>query len=138
MSDPEAGLPAWIELTWPEPVVLAEIRLVFDTGLHRPLTLTHSDAYAERMQWGRPQQETVADYHVAALVNGRWSEVAVEKGNYQRLRVHVVVPTVRTTALRVTVTRTHGLDHARIVEIRAYGECHTEGAPETGAEDSGM
>ncbi len=120
MSDPAAGLPAWLRLDWPTPVEVGEIRLTFDTGMHRPLTLTHSDAYAASMAWGRPQPETVADYRLEALVDGSWRELAAPVDNYQRLRVHRLAAPVRARAVRVTVTRTQGLDHARVVEVRAY------------------
>ncbi|MBN2211422.1 MAG: FAD-dependent oxidoreductase, partial [Sedimentisphaerales bacterium] len=62
MSDPHKGWPASITLRWDQPVQVTEIRLVFDTGLHRLLTLTHADAFARKMKWGYPQPETIKDY----------------------------------------------------------------------------
>lgn len=126
MSQPEAGFPAWLQLTWTSPVTFREIRVVFDTGLHRPLTLTHSDAYAARMAWGRPQPETVAEYRIEALVEESWVLLLKESGNYQRLRVHLLPDIVKAGAIRVTVLATNGLDHARIVEVRIYGGKSTE------------
>ena len=120
MSDPAKKLPAWLELRWDARAAVREVQLVFDTGLHRPLTLTHSDAFAERMHWGQPAPETVRDYTIEALVDGTCSMVAEVTGNYQRRRVHCV--SVDTSALRVTVNATNGLDHARICEVRVYGE----------------
>jgi hypothetical protein len=122
MSDPAAGFPAWIELRWPEPVALAEVQLVFDTGQHRFLTLSQADGYTRRMHWGEPQPETVRDYRIEAeLAPGMWHPVHREVGNYQRLRRHRLpaAPVVR--ALRIVVEVTNGLDHARILEVRAYG-----------------
>ena len=72
MSDATQGLPAWLELRWVQPVVLAQVQLVFDSGLHRVLTLSHSDAYVERMHYGVAQPETVRDYTIAAEVAGMW------------------------------------------------------------------
>ncbi|MBL9201277.1 MAG: hypothetical protein JNL39_12265, partial [Opitutaceae bacterium] len=123
MSDPAAGLPAWIELRWPEPVAVRELQLVFDTGLHRFLTLSQADGYTARMMWGRPQPETVSDYRLeveTSVAPGAWQIVHTERGNYQRRRVHAVAP-VSIRALRIVVTATHGLDHARVCEVRAYG-----------------
>ncbi|MFA6112143.1 MAG: FAD-dependent oxidoreductase [Candidatus Latescibacterota bacterium] len=120
MSDPAQGLPAWLELGWDEPVRPAEVRLVFDTGLNRPLTLSHSDAFTERMIWGRPQPETVADYLLQGEVDGEWVGLAEVRGNYQRLRVHRLEAAPPVRALRLTVLATHGLDHARICELRVY------------------
>lgn len=119
MSDPDAGLPAYLELRWPEPVELGQVRLTFDTGQHRVLTLSHSDAYTDRMHWGRPQEETVCDYKLEGLLDGQRATLALVSGNYQRRRVHDLQPT-KVSALRITVTATNGLDHARIIEVRAY------------------
>lgn len=120
MSDPAAGFPAWLELRWEKAVRPVEVQLIFDTGLHRALTLTHSDAYAERMEWGRPQSETVRDYAIEALVEGTWQRLVEVAGNYQRRRVHRVETAGPVEALRVAVSATNGLDHARICEVRVY------------------
>ncbi len=121
MSDPAVGLPAWLELRWSDPIEVAQVQLVFDTGLHRVLTLTQSDDYAARMQWGRAQPETVADYEIALDVGGdEWSPVVSVTGNYQRRRVHDLMPCAGVRALRLMVTGTNGLDHARVCEVRVY------------------
>lgn len=120
MSDPAAGLPAWLEIRWPTPVALRELQLIFDTGQHRHLTLSQADGYTQRMQWGRPQAETVKDYAIEVESDGVWSEVVRERGNYQRRRVHAVEGAAEVVAVRVKVEATHGIDHARILEVRAY------------------
>ena len=121
MSDPAAGLPAWIELRWPEPVAVREVQLIFDTGLHRFLTLSQADGYTARMMWGRPQPETVCDYRIEAETLAGWEVVQVVRGNYQRRRVHRLASPIATAALRVVVETTHSLDHARVCEVRVYG-----------------
>jgi hypothetical protein len=120
MSDSAAGFPAKLELRWREPVMVREVQLIFDTGLDRFLTLSQADGYTARMMWGRPQPETVRDYHIEAESNTGWKVVHMERGNYQRRRVHVLDLTEPVAALRIAVTATNGLDHARICEIRAY------------------
>lgn len=117
MSDPAAGLPAWIELRWPSPVTAGEVQLIFDTGLHRPLTLTQCDAYAAKMAWGRPQPEVVTDYRVEVETSAGWLLVEAVVGNWQRRRVHRF-PATSIHAVRVVVAATGGLDHARVVEVR--------------------
>lgn len=121
MSDPTEGLPVWIETRWAEPVEVREVAIVFDTGLHRLLTLSGADAYTAKMQWGRPQEETVRDYSVELEVDGTWQPVVEITGNYQRLRRHTFDIVAGVSALRVTVSATNGIDHARVMEIRAYG-----------------
>jgi hypothetical protein len=129
MSDPKAGLPATLTLEWPGPAEVAEVRLVFDTGMNRPLTLTHQDSYVKRMVWGA-QPETVKDYAVQWHDgDGKWQELTTVEGNYERLRVHRFEPVVakairievRTTHGEDEVWRSHGLNHARICEVRCYG-----------------
>ncbi len=121
MSDPTTGLPAWLELRWPHPIRPREVRLVFDTGLHRVLTQTQCDAYAARMQWGRPQQETVRDYRIMRRdPAGRWATCHEVTGNYQRLCVHPLDAPVELDTLRIEITATQGIDHARVVEVRVY------------------
>lgn len=120
MSRPEAGLPAWLELRWDIPVAARQVQLVFDTGLHRLLTLRHYSRYKEAELWGRPQPETVRDYRIEGLSNGTWRTLIAIEGNYQRRRVHAIHPPAPVSALRVCVTGTNGIDHARICEIRVY------------------
>jgi hypothetical protein len=118
MSD---TLPAWLEVTWDEPVIISRIQIIFDSGLHRLLTLSQADGYTRKMIWGRPQPEMVADYRVSVLQpGGEWRLVAAVTGNHQRRRAHKLENGVSATALRIEVSATHGLDHARIVEVRAW------------------
>ena len=121
MSDPAAGLPAWLELTWPVAVQIIEVQLIFDTGLHRFLTLSQADGYTRRMKWGEAQPETVRDYTIAARAGDEWKGLVSVVRNHQRRRVHTFAEPVLTTKIRIEVLKTNGLDHARIVEVRAYG-----------------
>lgn len=120
MSDPHDGFPAWLELRWDQPVRPCEVRLVFDTGMHRTLTLSHSDAYSKRMQWGVPQKETVADYRIEGFADGKWKILEKVENNYQRLRVHRLESPPAVEALRIMVQKSNGLDHARVCEVRVY------------------
>lgn len=120
MSDPAAGLPAWIELRWDRPFRPSEIQIIFDTGLHRVLTLSHADGYTARMMWGRPQPETVRDYVLEGWRGNGWRKLLAVRGNYQRRRVHRLKNPPSVHALRISVEATHGLDHARICEVRVY------------------
>lgn len=113
-------LPAALEIRWNESVMLSEIILTFDTGLHRLLTLSQADGYTQKMLWGRPQPETVRDYTLSLETADGWQEVLRVESNYQRRRVHFLEPMKPVTALRIGVAATNGLDHARIVEVRAY------------------
>ena len=123
MSEPSAGLPAWIEVRWTKPVEVGAVVLVFDTGLHRLLTLSQADGYTAKMRWGQAQPETVRDYRVECDVRGQWECFAEVKGNHQRRRIHSLATPWTVMAIRVVVTATNGLDHARLCEIRCYAGC---------------
>ncbi len=120
MSNPADGFPVAIQLDWPNAIEPHELQLIFDTGLHRHLTLSHHNGYTARMHWGRPQPETVRDYTVEVLTDEEWIRLIEVSGNYQRRRTHGLDTSSRFTALRVTVEATNGLDHARICEVRVY------------------
>ena len=117
MSDPVAGLPAWIQLEWPEPVAPTRLQLVFDTGMHRVLTFSLADSYTQTMHWGLPQPETVRDYEVESRCRGSWRPASSVTENYQR-RNEIWLDGNQISALRITVKATNGLDHARICEVR--------------------
>lgn len=119
-SDPADGLPAWIRFAWNNPVLIGSIELVFDTGMHRLLTLSMADGYTERMLWGKPQPETVRNYEIQTKVDGQWKCVHRENSNFQRHRVHKLETPVETSQLRILVTDTNGIDHARLFEARIY------------------
>ena len=114
------SLPAALTLEWDVPQTICEVRLVFDTGLHRELMLTMCDAAANRLLWGQPQPEAVRDYRVEASVDGQWIEVAAVRGNYLRHRIHRLDKALKTNALRVVVEAANGASQARICEVRVY------------------
>ncbi|MCP4788215.1 MAG: FAD-dependent oxidoreductase [Fuerstiella sp.] len=110
--------PASIRFDWKTPQSLRKLQLVFDTGMHRHLTLSHHEGYTSRMIWGEPQPETVRDYAVQILEQGNWKTVCDVTGNYQRLRRHSLAEGTVTQSVRILVTATNGLDHARILAVR--------------------
>jgi hypothetical protein len=112
-------LPQYVELSWDEPRELREVQIVFDTGFERPLTLTHSERFNEKITRG-PQPETVRSYTVAVECGDRWVEVAHVHGNYQRRRVHNF-DCLTANRVRVTCEATNGVEEARVFEVRAYG-----------------
>jgi len=100
-------------------VSLSEVRLTFDTGFDRALTLTMSDHHTRQTIRG-PQPETVRDYTLEAVdAAGVWRPLAEVSGNYQRLRVHRF-ETMHAGAIRLRVSATNGDPHARLFEFRAY------------------
>ena len=118
-------MPAWLQLEWESPLTVHEVQLIFDTGLHRHLTLSHHDGYTGRMQWGQPQAETVCEYTIEVSIGNRWETIVEVTANYQRRRRHRLRVGHPVQTMRVNVTQTNGLDHARIAEVRVYGDDST-------------
>jgi hypothetical protein len=118
-SEAEMGLPQEIQLRFKNPERLSQVHLVFDTGLTRQLTLSHSDS-TNRKQIRGPQPETVKDYDLE-LIHGESSKVVASvEGNYLRKRIHLFEPAT-VDGIRLRVHSTNGSEEARVFEIRAYG-----------------
>ncbi len=120
MSDPADGFPVAIQLDWARPITPREIQLIFDTGLHRHLTLSHHDGYTSKMVWGRPQPETIRDFSIEGKSGEEWIPLAEIRDNSQRRLVRSIEKPRPVTSLRLLVNGTNGLDHARLCEIRVY------------------
>ncbi|WP_438482650.1 FAD-dependent oxidoreductase [Oleiharenicola lentus] len=110
------SLPAWIDLTWSTPQSISEIHLVFDTGFERELTLSASDSTTRKVIRAA-QPETVSDYDI--LLDDQ--VITSVSDNYLRKRVHQLPVALSGRRLRLLVKKTHGVNHARVFEIRAYG-----------------
>ena len=117
-SEPGTSMPQQIELRLPAAERIAEIHLVFDTGLHRQLTLSHSDA-TNRKQIRAPQPETIRDYTLELLHGDSSMQVMEVKGNYQRKRIHRFDPKTA-DGIRLRILATNGSPEASVFEIRAY------------------
>lgn len=113
------GVPAWIELRWDTFIPFHEVEIVFDSGLHRCLTLSHSDAYHKSLIWGTGQPELVRAYDLEMETEFQgWTSIASVKENWQRRVHHRLETPMRINALRLTATASWGIDHARVVQIR--------------------
>ena len=110
---PEA--PAWLTLTWPEPVVAGRIELIADDDPNEDLnTLHHHRTPFDVLP------TLVRDYVVQARVDGAWRDIAETKGNRRRRVTHVLDRPVQTSALRVLVTATNGAPAVHVVAVRVY------------------
>lgn len=118
ISDPTQKMPQWLELHFRQPKRIQEVHLIFDTGLNRELTLTHSDA-ANRRIIRAPQPETVRDYELQVLDSNSAKTIVRVEGNYQRKRIHRFEP-MAATGIRLVVHATNGDPSARVFEVRVY------------------
>lgn len=109
----------WIRLEWEKPVTASEVRITFDTGFQRELTLSGSDSVTKRTI-REPQPETIRDYRISISGNdGKTVELGSIKSNYQRLRQHLFRP-LEITSLTIHVEATNGSALASIYEVRIY------------------
>ncbi len=108
-------LPATLELRFEAPLEIAEIHLTFDSGFQRELTLSPSDQVTRHLVRG-PQPELARTYRLYA------GETLLheESDNYLRKRVHRLPKPVTTDRLSLEVLATHGVEEARLFEIRLY------------------
>ncbi len=110
ISDPAAGLPAWIELHWNSARAFNLVQVTFDTNFSRRLT--------------RPlarYPECVKDYDLKVFAAGRWQTVTTVRDNYVRRRVHRFERT-SSDRLRVEILASNGAPSARVYEVRVYDE----------------
>ena len=100
-------------------VSLSEIQLTFDSNLTKEIMPSMTRNVRNRQVKGMPH-ELVKDYEIRLYQDGVevWSQRISD--NYQRL--NRVRPSANTACdrIQITVYSTHGIDRARIYEIRAY------------------
>ena len=108
-SDPAMPMPAWVQLDFESSLRINTVYLTFDTDMntsHHTLSLV-------------PQ--CVRDYELAYHDGSKWTVLVIEKGNFQRRRVHRF-DAVSASKLRLMVQATNGDPSARVFEIRVYDE----------------
>jgi hypothetical protein len=115
----EAGWPQRLSLVWQEPQDISLIELTLDTGLHRELRLSMSEAVAEN-SIRAPQPETLRDFILRLYEKDRVVATQKISGNYQRkLRIRFD-QTVASDRLELEALGAWGVDHARLFEVRVY------------------
>ncbi len=112
-ADPTAALPQSLTVTWPEPVEVARVVVMFDT-----LTRAYREMPFDSEQRVSPM--CVADYRIDLSGPGDWQTVVTERDNYHRRRVHDLPP-CRAASLRLVIERVwDGSLPARVYEVRVY------------------
>ena len=105
-------------LKLPEEKSLREIRLTFDTDLSHEIMPSIVREVRERQVKGMPH-ELVKDYRISLYSQGKkvWEKTILD--NVQRLNIHPLED-IKCGQVEVTVLETHGLERARIYEVRIY------------------
>lgn len=110
VSDPARGLPAWVELGFPNPIQFNQVQITFDTNCNRRVRLP---------LFRYP--ECVKRYEVAIATAAGWRTVAGDNDNYRRRRAHVF-ERVHSDKLRIAILETNGSPSARMYEVRIYNK----------------
>lgn len=110
-SDPERGLPQWIEIDFGREVEFNTIHLVWDTNIFGRFPSPDPGGAV-----------TATGYRIlAGTAGGTWNPIVEEKGNRRRFRRHVVSATVA-RRIRLEVLGATGGRQARLYEIGVYRE----------------
>lgn len=111
----DAPMP-YLELNWDEPVMVAEVAVIFDDDLDEDLiNLHHHRTPFDALP------TLVRDYRIHLETPGGAVETVAEVvDNRHRHRRHRLAARTSVSRLRLTVTATNGTDCARVVSLRAW------------------
>ena len=118
MSDGMAQGGESLELSLEKPAVLRQVRLTFDNNLNRPVKITLSAKRQIQQQVGVPA-ELVKDYTVKLWHQGVLVGEKTVEGNYQRLNVLDLEPTL-CDRVSIHFTATNGYENVTVFEVRLY------------------
>ena len=107
-----------LTLKLPEEKPVREIRITFDTDLSHEIMPSIVRTVRERQVKGMPH-ELVKDYKVSLYSQGEKVWEKTVRDNVQRLNIHPMED-VGCDEVQITVLETHGLERARIYEVRIY------------------
>ena len=108
------GLPQWIEVDFGGPRAVSMVQVTFDGDLGR----TRNRHYPQTVS-----PLLARDYRLLGRAASGWRPLIAVEGNYQRFRRHCFRRR-QVSAVRLEVLATHGANHARVYELRAYGQCY--------------
>lgn len=111
----------WIALEFDKTVAAEEVQLKFDSNLSREIMISLSHSTLNNQIPGIPP-ELVREYRIEFYWGNEIVHREEVKGNYLRFRTHKLEKPVNCDKIKVNVLGTNGDQHARIFEVRVYGE----------------
>lgn len=112
VSDPNQGLPQWIELKLNKQQPINEIHVTLDTDMTNPSMLRPFEEFPHTL---------VRAYTVEVNDGEKWITVGDIRDNYLR-RIDHKFNSINATAVRINVTESGDNATARIFEVRIYNE----------------
>jgi len=104
-----------LELTWPEPVTVAEVAVIFDDDLDEDLINLHHHRTPFDVL-----PTLVRDYRIEVRSGESWRTVAQESDNRHRHRRHRLPEPDQADGVRLVVQATNGAESARVVSLRTW------------------
>lgn len=112
VSDPDAGLPQWLELKLDKQQEINTVYVTLDTDMTNPSMLGLYEDYPHTL---------VRAYTIEVNDGEKWIQVGEVKDNYMRRITHKFDP-INATAVRLNITETGDGKTARVFEVRIYNE----------------
>lgn len=112
------GLPAEIQLEWENPISLASIELKCDTNVKRNIMMRKDSRNDDLFNNSIPKEMLKALYF-EGRINGQWKKLGSLEGNRTRL-IKMKFASIKTTAIRINMTETYGVENAKLFEVRCY------------------
>ena len=106
----------WLQLSWPVPLTVGRVELVFDDDVQEDLINLHHHRTTDELP-----PDLVRDFRVEAWTAGQWHELTRRTDNRRRRRVVALPQAVSTEGIRIVVEATHGSPRAHLLSVRVYG-----------------
>lgn len=112
------GLPADVTFEWDAPVAISAVEVKCDTNVKRNILMRKDSRVSETFTNTIPA-ELLRAIELQANVNGEWAPLESKDKNQTRL-IKFRFDEIKTTAIRLKITKTYGADVAKLFEVRAY------------------
>lgn len=111
-------LPANIQLEWKKPISLSKVEIKCDTNLKRNIMMLKESLNNDKHTNTVPQ-ELLKSLDLEARINGKWEKICEINKNKTRL-IKFNFDQIKTTAIRINMNETYGVNNAKLFEVRAY------------------
>nr|WP_320117314.1 FAD-dependent oxidoreductase [uncultured Marinifilum sp.] len=111
-------LPANIQLEWKKPISLSKVEIKCDTNLKRNIMMLKESLNNDKHTNTVPQ-ELLKSLDLEARIKGKWVKIGEINKNKTRL-IKFNFDQIKTTAIRINMNETYGVNNAKLFEVRAY------------------
>ena len=112
------GLSAEIQMEWENPILLSSIELKCDTNVKRNIMM-RKDSRNDDLYGNSIPKEMLEALSFEGRINGQWKKLGEIDNNRTRL-IKLKFDTIKTTAVRIKMTKTYGTENVKLFEVRCY------------------